>query len=80
MEEISTSLVNFLEAFTERGMTVLALQLLLMAAAGVTAFFIHRHSQKTLVERLKSKDISRVRGAVRPKTASSSRQVVVSSP
>jgi small-conductance mechanosensitive channel len=61
MEEISTSLVNFLEAFTERGMTVLALQLLLMVAAGVTAFFIHRHSQKSLVERLKYKDISRVR-------------------
>jgi small-conductance mechanosensitive channel len=61
MEEFSTSLVNFLEAFTERGMTVLALQLLLMVAAGVTAFFIHRHSQKSLVERLKYKDISRVR-------------------
>ncbi|MCK5383611.1 MAG: mechanosensitive ion channel [Gammaproteobacteria bacterium] len=42
-------------------MTVLALQLLLMVAAGVTAFFIHRHSQKSLVERLKSRDISRVR-------------------
>jgi small-conductance mechanosensitive channel len=61
MEEIWTSLVNFLEAFTERGMTVLALQLLLMLAAGVAAFFIHRHSQKSLVERLKSRDISRVR-------------------
>ncbi len=61
MEEISTSLVSFLEAFTERGLTVLVLQLLLMVAAGVTAFFIHRHSQKSLVERLKSRDISRVR-------------------
>jgi small-conductance mechanosensitive channel len=61
MEEISISLANLFEAFTERGVTVLALQLLLMAAAGVTAFFMHRYTQKSLVERLKSSDISRLR-------------------
>jgi small-conductance mechanosensitive channel len=61
MEEISISWANLFEAFTERGVTVLALQLLLMAAAGVTAFFMHRYTQKSLVERLKSRDISRLR-------------------
>jgi small-conductance mechanosensitive channel len=61
MEEISISWANLFEAFTERGVTVLALQLLLMAAAGVSAFFMHRYTQKSLVERLKSRDISRLR-------------------
>ena len=61
MEEIWTSLVNLLETFTARGVTVLVLQLLLMATAGVAAFFIHRYSQKSLVERLESRDISRLR-------------------
>jgi len=62
MEEISTSLVNLFETFTERGVTVLVLQLLLMVTAGVAAFFIHRYSQKTLVKRLESGDVSRLRG------------------
>jgi Ran GTPase-activating protein (RanGAP) involved in mRNA processing and transport len=37
--KVSTSMANLLEAFTERGVSVLALQLCLLAAAGVTAFF-----------------------------------------
>jgi small-conductance mechanosensitive channel len=61
MEELSTSLGTLWEAFTARGVTVLALQLLLMVIAGVAAFFIHRYSQKSLVERLKSSDISKTR-------------------
>ena len=60
MEEISTSLEILLEAFTTRGVTVLALQFLLMVVAGVAAFFIHRYSQKLLDERLKSSDISKM--------------------
>jgi len=61
MEDISTSLVNLLDTFAARGMKVLALQLLLMVTAVVAAFFIHRYSQKILVKRLESGDISRVR-------------------
>ena len=56
MEEISTSLWSLWEVFAARGMTVLALQLLVMVTAGVAAFFIHRYTQKSLVERLKSSD------------------------
>ena len=61
MEGISTSLGALWEAFTTRGVTVLALQLLLMVIAAVAAFFIHRYTQKSLVERLKSSDISKTR-------------------
>ena len=61
MEEISTSLGTVWEAFTTRGVTVLALQLLLMVTAVMAAFFIHRYTQKSLVERLESSDISRLR-------------------
>lgn len=64
MEEISTSLMVVREAFAERDLTVLALQLLLMVIAGVAAFFVHRYSQKSLVERLKSSDISKLRSLV----------------
>jgi small-conductance mechanosensitive channel len=64
MEEISTSLMVVREAFAERDLTVLALQLLLMVMAGVAAFFVHRYSQKSLVERLKSSDISKLRSLV----------------
>jgi small-conductance mechanosensitive channel len=64
MEEISTSLMVVGEAFAERDLTVLALQLLLMVMAGVAAFFVHRYSQKSLVERLKSSDISKLRSLV----------------
>jgi small-conductance mechanosensitive channel len=64
MEEISTSLMVVWEAFAERDLTVLALQLLLMVMAGVAAFFVHRYSQKSLVERLKSSDISKLRSLV----------------
>ena len=44
MEEISTSLWSLWEVFAARGMTVLALQLLVMVTAGVAAFFIHRYT------------------------------------
>jgi small-conductance mechanosensitive channel len=60
MEEISSSLGMLWEVFTARGVTVLALQLLLMVAAGVAAFFIHRYSQQSLVKRLESGGISRL--------------------
>ncbi|MDX2457794.1 MAG: mechanosensitive ion channel [Gammaproteobacteria bacterium] len=60
MEEISSSLWSLWEVFAARGMTVLALQLLVMVTAGVAAFFIHRYTQKSLVERLESSDISRL--------------------
>ena len=64
MEEISTSLVTLWETFSTRGMTVLAMQLLVMVTAGVAAFFIHRYSRKALVRRLESGDLSRLRSLI----------------
>ena len=64
MEEISTSLVNLFETFTERGVTVLVLQLLLMVTGGVAAFFIHRYSQKSLDKHLEAGDLSRLRSVL----------------
>ena len=60
MEEISTSLGSLWEAFSTGGVTVHALQLFFMVIAVVGAFFIHRYSQKALVKRLESGDLSRL--------------------
>ena len=60
MEEIYASLVTLWEVIAARGARVLVLQLLLMAAAAVAAFFIHRYSQKSLVRRLESGGVSRL--------------------
>jgi small-conductance mechanosensitive channel len=64
MEEILTSLGTLWEAFTTRGVAVLARQLLLMAIAVVAAFFIHRYSQKSLDKHLEAGDLSRLRSVL----------------
>jgi len=64
MEDLSTLLLNLLDMLAARDMKVLALQLLLMVVAGVGAFFIHRYSQRALVRRLESGDVSRLRSLI----------------
>jgi small-conductance mechanosensitive channel len=58
MGSFGTYLVDMWDVFSDRGATVIVLQLLLMAAAGIAAFFVHRHSHKAFSERLQHEGLS----------------------
>ena len=64
MESFGTNLEGILDVFTGRDATVILLQLLLMAAAVIAAFFVHRFSQKMLSEHLHHEDLSIIRKLV----------------
>ncbi len=52
MESSITYFGDMWGAFTERGATVIILQVLLLMAAAIAAFFVHRYSHKKLGKRL----------------------------
>ncbi len=61
MELFGPYMTDLRDAFTERGTTVIILQVLLMVAAAIAAFFVHRYSHKTLSEHLQQDDIPLLR-------------------
>ena len=58
MEFIESTAVQFWEAISSRGVTVLLMQLSLMIVAGLAAFYIHRVSRKLLDRRLQRENLS----------------------
>ena len=52
MELFGPYMTGLWDAYTERGATVIILQVLLLVAAGIAAFFVHRYSHKKLGKRL----------------------------
>jgi len=52
MESFGALSIETWDAFIAQGATIIMLKVLLLAVAGISAFFVHRYSQQTLTSRL----------------------------
>ncbi|MEN8206338.1 MAG: hypothetical protein ABFS24_10020 [Pseudomonadota bacterium] len=64
MELVGTTVAGLLEAFSNRSMTAILVQLLILLVAGVAAFFIHRVTLKALNRQLQQEQLSDLRSTL----------------